>query len=130
MLIGEVATRSGVTTKTVRFYERRGLVPEPERTAGGYRDYDAEVVDRLGFIRDAQAAGLTLAQIGEVLDIRDGGQPPCRHVATLVERRLSEVEQRLRELRQVRGQLRQIADRAADYDPDECDGYCGLIPPA
>lgn len=129
MLIGELAARAGVTAKTVRFYERRGLLPEPERTAGGYRDYEAGAADRLTFIRDAQAAGLTLAQIGEILLIRDDGQPPCGHVATLVQQRLAEVEQRLHELRQVRHQLREIADRARDYDPDDCDGYCGLITP-
>lgn len=128
MLIGEVAQRSGVTAKTLRFYEREGLVPEPDRTEGGYRDYDAGVVERVAFIKDAQASGFTLAQVGEILAIRDAGEPPCGHVATLVERRLEEIERRLRELRAVRAELRSIADRAEGYDPESCDGYCGLIP--
>lgn len=127
MLIGELADRSGVTAKTLRFYEREGLVPEPDRTSGGYRDYEPAAIERVTFIKDAQAAGLTLAQIGEVLAIRDGGQPPCEHVATLVKRRLADVERRLRELRQVRTRLREIAARAAGYDPGGCDGYCGLL---
>jgi DNA-binding transcriptional MerR regulator len=127
MLIGQVAERSGVTAKTLRFYERKGLLADPGRTDGGYRDYEPATVDRVTFIKDAQAAGLTLAQIGEVLAIRDDGQLPCEHVTTLVARRLAAVEQRLRELRQVRAQLREIADRAERYDPDDCDGYCGLI---
>ncbi|MDX1658971.1 MAG: MerR family DNA-binding protein [Nitriliruptorales bacterium] len=81
----------------------------------------------MSFIKDAQSAGFTLAQIGEILALRDDGEVPCGHVATLVETRLAEVEQRLRELRQVRSQLRAIADRASGYDPDDCDGYCELI---
>lgn len=128
MLIGEVAHRTGVTTKTLRFYEREGLLAEPRRTDGGYRDYDESAVDRVAFIKDAQKAGLTLAQIGEVLTIRDSGQPPCGHVATLVTERLEQVEERLRELRGVRAGLQDIAERAEGYDPDDCDGYCGLIP--
>ena len=130
MLIGEVAQRTGVTTKALRFYEREGLLPEPERTDGGYRDYDPEAVERVAFIKDAQAAGFTLTQIGEILALRDEGQVPCGHVADLVERRLAEVDRRLRELRHIRKQLLTIADRADGFDPDDCDGYCGLIPPA
>lgn len=128
MLIGELADHTGVTTKTLRFYERQGLVPEPGRTEGGYRDYDPTTVDRVSFIRDAQAAGFTLAQIGEILAIRDGGEEPCEHVSTLVEQRLAEVEQRLAELRAVRTQLRDIAARSVELNPGDCDGYCGLIP--
>lgn len=127
MLIGEVATRTGVTTKALRFYEREGLIPAPDRTDGGYRDFDPATVGRVEFIKDAQAAGFTLAQIGEILAIRDSGELPCGHVATLVGERLAEIEQRLRELRHVRRQLRGIAERAAGFDPDDCDGYCGLI---
>lgn len=127
MLIGEVAERTGVSTKALRFYERQGLLPTPDRTSGGYRDFDASAVARVAFIKEAQTAGLTLAQIGEVLAIRDHGEPPCGHVATLVDERLAEIERRLTELRQVRAQLRTIADRAAGYDPEDCEGYCGLI---
>ncbi|MFP5252220.1 MAG: heavy metal-responsive transcriptional regulator [Actinomycetes bacterium] len=120
MLIGEVADATGVTTKTLRYYEGQGLLHEPARTAGGYRDYRPEVVDRVGFIRQAQAAGLTLAQIGEILEIRDGGRAPCGHVATLVDTRLAEVEQRLAELEHTRTQLRELRDRLDELDPDSC----------
>lgn len=120
MLIGEVADATGVTTKTLRYYERQGLLHEPARTAGGYRDYRSDVVDRVGFIRQAQAAGLTLAQIGEILEIRDGGRAPCGHVATLVATRLAEVEQRLAELEHTRAQLRELRDRLEGLEPDSC----------
>lgn len=128
MLIGELAHRTGVTAKTLRFYDRQGLVPAPDRTEGGYRDYGPTAVSRVSFIKDAQAAGFTLAQIGEILAIRDQGDAPCGHVGTLVEKRLADVEQRLAELRAVQAQLRDIASRSSRLDPDDCDGYCGLIP--
>lgn len=128
MLIGEVADAVGVTTKTLRFYEQQGLLAEPARTDGGYRDYPTTAVDRVRFVKDAQAAGFTLTQVGEILAIRDEGLPPCDHVATLVDQRLAEVQQRMRELEAVREQLRTIAIRAERFAPDDCDGYCGLIP--
>src|SRR5229473_870161 len=71
MRIGEVADRAGVPAKTIRFWEDRGLLPPPT----GYRAYGPAIFERLAFIRHAQAAGLTLGATGQVLDIRDGGQP-------------------------------------------------------
>lgn len=120
MLIGQVADAAGVSTKTLRFYEAEGLLDEPDRTGGGYRDYAPEVVDRVGFIRQAQAAGLTLRQIGEILEVRDGGRAPCGHVARLVDERLADVDRRLSELRRTRTQLRQLRARLDDLDPTDC----------
>lgn len=130
MLIGELATATGVTTKTLRFYEAEELLPEPDRTAAGYRDYPATAVDRVAFIRQAQAAGLTLAQIGQVLAIRDGGDPPCAHVAELVDDRLEEVARRLDELERTRTELLALRGRLDRLDPAAChDGaICAAIP--
>jgi DNA-binding transcriptional MerR regulator len=127
MKIGEVASRSGVPAKTIRFWEEQHLLPAPARTAAGYRDYDLAILDRLVFIRHAQAAGLTLEHIRQVLDIRDDGQPPCTHVADLIARRLAEVEARLAELARARDQLAALAVRAAAQDPADCRGYCSII---
>ena len=88
MRIGEVAQASGTTAKTLRYYEDVGLLPDPDRSPAGYRDYGPEVLDRLHFIRRGQAAGLTLAQIGQVLAIRDRGQAPCQHVTDLLKNTL------------------------------------------
>lgn len=120
MLIGELAATTGVSAKTLRFYESRGLLDDPGRTPGGYRDYPEAAVDRVRFVKEAQAAGLTLAQIGEVLAIRDGGQAPCAHVAGFVEHRLDEVEARLRELRRIRRELLALRERLERLDPGEC----------
>jgi len=125
--IGEAADRAGVTAKTVRFWEDQHLLPPPARTAAGYRDYDPAIVERLAFIRHAQAAGLTLEHIRQVLDIRDDGQPPCVHVTGLITQRLGEMEARLAELTRTRDQLVVLAARAAAQDPADCQGYCSII---
>ena len=127
MKIGEAAERSGVPAKTIRFWEDQHLLPAPPRTPAGYRDYDPAVLEPLAFIRHAQAAGLTLEHIRQVLDIRDGGQPPCIHVAGLITRRLAEVEARLAELARARDQLAALAVRAAAQDPADCHGYCSVF---
>lgn len=129
MFIGELAKRTGAPAKTLRFYEDEGLLPAPTRTPAGYRDYTERFVERVDFIRDAQKAGLTLRQIGEILDIRDGGRPPCEHVGNLIDQRLAEVEQRISELEQTRGRLHQLAQRTRELDPADCSGYCDIIQP-
>ncbi|MEJ8639061.1 heavy metal-responsive transcriptional regulator [Streptomyces sp. MS2.AVA.5] len=120
MRIGELAAKSGLTTKTIRFYEQAGLLPAPRRTPGGYRDYPPHSVARLAFVRDAQAAGLTLAEIRSVLALRDSGQAPCAQVGVLIDEHLAEIDRRLAELRQARTVLRELALRAAVTDPDTC----------
>lgn len=120
MLIGELASETGVSARTLRFYEADGLLPEPARTAGGYRDYDPDIVERVRFIRQAQAAGLTLSEIREILAVRDGGEPPCDHVAQFVASRLEQVTERIEELERTRQQLLALRDRLTELDPAEC----------
>ncbi|HWM98890.1 MAG TPA: heavy metal-responsive transcriptional regulator [Streptosporangiaceae bacterium] len=127
MRIGEVAGRAGVPAKTIRFWEDQHLLPAPARTQAGYRDYDPAILERLAFIRHAQAAGLTLEHIRQVLHIRDGGQAPCVHVTALIARRLAEVEARMAELARTRDQLAALAGRAAAQDPADCRGYCSIL---
>ena len=127
MKIGELAERTAVPTKTIRFWESEGLLPEPERAASGYRDYDDTAVDRIGFIRQAQTAGLALTQIRQILDVADEGTPPCEHVAVAVADRLTEVDARIKELQAMRRHLRALAERAAAQAPGDCEGYCSTI---
>ncbi|MFC9810530.1 heavy metal-responsive transcriptional regulator [Streptomyces virginiae] len=120
MRIGELAAAGGLTTKTIRFYEQAGLLPAPPRTPGGYRDYPERAVARLGFIRDAQAAGLTLAEIRSILVLRDSGQAPCGRVGALIDAHLAEIDRKMTELREARTALRDLAQRAAATDPESC----------
>ncbi len=127
MRIGELGERAGVSAKTLRFYEAEGLLPDPGRTPSGYRDYPAAAVERVSFVRAAQAAGFTLRQVGEVLAIHDGGQAPCRHVEALVAERLADVECRLAELERMRARLLELEARTRQLDPADCRGHCHII---
>ncbi len=127
MRIGELGEQTGVSTKTLRFYEAEGLLAEPDRTASGYRDYRSDATQRVNFIRQAQSAGLKLSQIAEVLTIRDSGRSPCSHVRGMVDARLTEVDARLTDLRHTRAELLKLADRLAELDPRSCDRYCLAI---
>jgi MerR family transcriptional regulator, copper efflux regulator len=129
MRIGTLAAAAGLSTKTIRFYEEAGLLQPPPRTPAGYRDYPAEAADRLAFIRDAAAAGLSLAEIRDVLAIHDAGQPPCRHVTILIETHLEQIEQRIAELRATRTTLQGLHQRAQDVDPADCatEGICHIL---
>lgn len=129
MRIGQLAARSGVTAKTIRFWESAGLLAEPARTPSGYRDYDPDALDRLSFIRHAQTAGLTLAEIRQVLAISDTGEPPCGHVTELIHHHILDVDERIRELDETRSLLDRLATRAAGQDPAACDGYCAILQP-
>ncbi|MEV1084720.1 heavy metal-responsive transcriptional regulator [Streptomyces sp. NPDC050211] len=120
MRIGDLAATSGLTTKTIRFYEQAGLLSEPPRTPGGYRDYPERTAQRLAFIRDAQGARLILVEIRAVLALRDDGSSPCAHVTALIDRHLADIDRRLAELRKTRTALRALAERAAATDPAEC----------
>ena len=121
MRIGEVATATGLTAKTLRFYEDRELLPAAPRTANGYRAYGAETVTRLDFIRRSRSAGLTLAQIRDILRIRDASQAPCVHVRDLLARQLSDLDSQIAELVALRATVAQFHDAAAKADPSACD---------
>lgn len=127
MKIGELAEQTGVPTKTIRFWESEGLLPEPDRTSSGYRSYTADAASRLRFIRHAQTAGFTLRQIGQILDISDSGAPPCQHVTGAVAARLAEIEARILELQATRTRLQHLARRAKTQDPAACEGICSIM---
>lgn len=130
MRIGELARRAGTTTKTLRFYEQAGLLPEPDRTPSGYRDYDPAVLDRLAFVKAAQAAGLTLAEIREIVAIREAQGPPCEHVAGLLDAHAADLDQRINELTDLRHEVERLRARARDLDPAACGAavVCHVIP--
>lgn len=121
MLIGELAAASGTTAKTARFYEANALLPPAARTAGGYRDFTPATLARLDFIRRGRAAGLTLAQIREVLQIRDAGRAPCQHVQGLLAERLAGLDAQIADLHDLRTTVSQLLDSVAAAEPDTTD---------
>jgi DNA-binding transcriptional MerR regulator len=127
--IGQLAARTGVAVRTIRFYEHAGLLPAPPRSAAGYRSYDDDAITRLRFVRSAQALGLSLAEIGEVLRIRDYQGPPCTYVAELLGAHIHALDTRIAELAALRDELRTRLPPGAQPDPTRChsDQICYLI---
>ncbi len=103
--IGELARQAEVPTSTVRYYERAGLLRPAGRTASNYRFYGEESVERLRFIRTAQAAGFRLQDITSLLELRDGTAAPCQEVQVLIEARLNDVANQLEDLQHVQDVL-------------------------
>jgi MerR family mercuric resistance operon transcriptional regulator len=120
MLIGELADVIGLAAQTIRFYERSGLLPSPSREANGYRVYDETALNRLSFIRAAQAAGLTLGEIRGIVDLRDDGDVPCAHVTTLLSAKLDDVRAKRRELDELASELEHLLSRSERLDPGDC----------
>src|SRR5919204_1905935 len=129
MRIGELAQQAGVSTKAIRYYEQLGILTPPARTAAGYRAYDETALGRLGFVRAAQALGLTLGEIRQIISFRDDGAAPCAHVTALLQRRAAELGARITELQRLRGELQQLAERAATLDPEQCppERVCHIV---
>lgn len=111
MTISRLAEAGGVHVETVRYYQRRGLLPEPERPVGGIRRYDGADISRLRFIRRAQAMGFSLEEIASLLAVK--GQRACEETRALTERKLLEVRQRLSELRQLETELEYLVNECS-----------------
>ncbi|MEX1046404.1 MAG: heavy metal-responsive transcriptional regulator [Actinomycetota bacterium] len=121
MRIGELADRTGVSAKTIRYYESVGLIDEPGRQPNGYRDYSSSAASRLAFVRSAQGIGLTLGEIRGVIAFRDRGEVPCVHVADLIQRHADEVSAKIEALEKARGDLERLARRARRLSPSDCE---------
>ena len=105
---GELAELAGVSTDTLRHYERKGVLARPLRKANDYRQYPATALQRVGLIRRALAVGFTLDELAVVLSVRDRGGAPCAEVRTLAAAKLADVETRLREMVELRDELRAV----------------------
>lgn len=127
MRIGELARRASVPPHTIRYYERQGLLAEPARTAGGYREYGDGALDDLRFIRKAQTLGLSLSEIHEVMEIASGGRAPCKHVRAALGDRLAEVEERLTQLRALKATLRGALSRLQRAPKPRAGCRCAVI---
>jgi DNA-binding transcriptional MerR regulator len=121
MRIGELAERAGTSVKTIRYYDRIGVLRPEERNESGYRLYGEDALDRYRFVRAAQAVGLRLGEIREIIALRERGETPCAFVVDLIGRRAAELDARIVELAALRDELRSLDRRARRLDPRRCD---------
>lgn len=131
MLIGELAQAAGMSSQAIRFYERKGLLPEAARGVNGYRVYDDSTLARLRFVNLAQAAGLTLAEIHTIIALREDGTVPCAHVVTLIDSKLVDVRARITHLAALQAELETLLEHSRLLDPADCadDDICHILSP-
>jgi MerR family transcriptional regulator, copper efflux regulator len=121
MKIGELAERGGVDVQTVRYYERRELLPEPRRTGSGYREYDDHDLHRLRFILRAKRLGFTLSEVRDLLELRVAPGRAAEDVRRRAEEKMRDVVARIAELEEIREALgRLVAACDADGRPEAC----------
>jgi len=124
LTISQLADAAGVGRETVRFYERKGLILDPGRSAAGYRRYPAEAVDRLRFIRRAQGLGFTLDEIGDFLELRVDEVAACGAVEVRARAKLVSVAEKLAELKRMQRVLQRLVAACAAREPTS---HCPIL---
>lgn len=124
LTIGRIAAQADVHIETIRYYERRGLLPDPPRTEAGYRQYDAESVTRLRFIKEAQALGFTLEEIQGLLALRVDKETSCEDVRRRAEHKMADIEAKINALQQMHSALQEMITACAQGGPS---GECPLL---
>jgi Hg(II)-responsive transcriptional regulator len=128
--IGEVAKRSEIGIETIRYYERQGLLAEPDRRPSGYRQYDESIVSRLQFIRRAKELGFTLSEIKELLGLWFDVNTKCVHVRQRAERKVNDIQDKIRSLQEMKRSLQRIVSECQNHDAIEaCPLWLGLDEP-
>lgn len=118
MTVSELAKSASVTAQTVRFYEREGLLPQPDRDHSGYRNYDEKALRRLHFISEAKEIGFTLKQIRQLMGLNAASSQSCQCVQEMISERLVELESRLAAMRRMRKHLKELLQLCRSQPPD------------
>ena len=127
LLIGELASRSGVAPPTIRYYEHIGLLRPPARTAGGYRRYSERTIEDLVFIRKAQSLGFSLDEVAEIVSLTRSGKAPCARVLALTESHLAALDARIAQMQQFRKALAGELNRWRALPPQSPGSPCQMI---
>ena len=121
LTIGQLAKKANVNLETIRYYERRGLIPEPPRNDSGYRQYSLEALSRTRFIKRTQALGFSLKEIDELLSLRIEPDATCGDVKERVEAKITDIDEKIADLNQMREALLKMARQCTDREPiDMC----------
>ncbi len=130
MKIQELAQQTGLSTKTIRYYESIGVLPSPRRAPNGYREYDEQSLKRARFVAGVRSLDLALDEIAEILAMQDRREAPCRTLLNLIEHKADQIEERIRLLRQMKDDLRQLHKLGLTFPTDDIDGkdcICHLV---
>ncbi|MGC1443534.1 MAG: helix-turn-helix domain-containing protein [Burkholderiaceae bacterium] len=120
LLIGEVARRSGVHIETIRYYERAGVVPKPGRTEGGQRQYSADQLNRLIFVRRSRELGFSLDEVRAMVELVDNDKITCGQIHELTIRHLKSVREKLADLKKMERALKTMAGQCSQGDAPDC----------
>ncbi|WP_444993854.1 Cd(II)/Pb(II)-responsive transcriptional regulator [Aliikangiella sp. IMCC44359] len=124
MKIGELASRSGCSVQTIRYYEKKSLLPAPSRSEGNFRLYDRSIFDQLMFIKRCRSLDLTLEEIRELIDFKASPEMLCDNINAIVEEHLSHVEARIHELKCLQKQLLSLRQTCSEHRKVE---QCGIL---
>ena len=130
MKIQEFAQVTGLTTKTIRYYESIGILSSPKRMPNGYRNYNQQDVERARFVAGIRSLDLSLDEIKELLAMRDRREAPCRTLLDLIEQKADEIDERIRLLQQMEVDLRKLHRLGLTFPTDDVDGkdcICHLV---
>jgi DNA-binding transcriptional MerR regulator len=111
LTVGKIAEATGLSRKSIRYYESERLIPKAERSAVGYRLYPPEVLTRLKFIQKAKAIGFSLEDIRGILELSERGRPCCNQVVVWSDKRLSELDEQIKFLQQLRGKISEYQEK-------------------
>lgn len=121
LTIGQLASTAKVNVQTVRYYERRGLIPDPPRRESGYREYPQDAAARIEFIKRAQMLGSSLAEISELLAMRAGSDATCADVKKRAEAKVTDIEEKMRDLDRIKSALMELIAACQGRGPtSEC----------
>jgi len=126
--IGQVGAATGTKVETIRYYERIGLLPKPDRTSGNYRSYPSEHVHRLAFIRRARELGFAIEDVRELLDLAGHSERPCAGIDQIAARHLTMIEAKIATLKRLRRELRDTLAACAGGRVAECRVVQALSP--
>ncbi len=124
MRIGELASRSGCSVQTIRYYEKEGLLPKPKRTEGNFRLYDRSIYDQLMFVKRCRNLNLTLQEIRELVNFKSSPDRLCDDVNVIIEQHLNQVEAQIVELKNLRRQLVNLSQTCSEKNKVE---QCGIL---
>ncbi|MEH2315396.1 MAG: heavy metal-responsive transcriptional regulator [Nostoc sp.] len=127
LLIGQVTDISGIPIRTIRYYESLGLLKSSRRTEGGFRQFSLDVLTRLAFIKRAQNLGLSLEEIGNILQVYDQGQAPCGEIKEKLENKLLQIDHQIDQLLTLRSEIDGLLSGWKNNGRQHKDTICPII---